>query len=70
MRNAFPWHYVRPDVSAINFAMQHLADNRVYNLEAIVGANILTDWDRDKIDAILQTTFVNAFSWMKMYEFR
>ena len=30
----------------------------------------LTHWDRDKIDAILQTTFSNGFSWMKMYEFR
>ena len=29
----------------------------------------LTHWGRDKIDTILQTTFSNAFSWMKMYEF-
>ena len=30
----------------------------------------LTHWGRDKIDAILQTTFSNAISWMKMFEFR
>ena len=30
----------------------------------------LTHWGRDEIDAILQTTFSNAFSWMKMFEFR
>ena len=30
----------------------------------------LTHWGRKKIDAILQTTFSNAFSWMKMFEFR
>ena len=30
----------------------------------------LTHWGRDKMDAIFQTTFLNAFSWMKMYEFR
>ena len=30
---------------------------------------LLTNWGRDKIDAISQTTFSNAFSWMKMYEF-
>ena len=30
----------------------------------------LTHWDRDEIDAILQRTFSNAFSWMKMFEFR
>ena len=30
----------------------------------------LTHWDRDKMVAILQTTFTDAFSWMKMYRFR
>ena len=30
----------------------------------------LTHWGRDKMPAILQTTFSTAFSWMKMYEFR
>ena len=29
----------------------------------------LTHWDRDKMAAILQTTFSNTFSWMKIYEF-
>ena len=32
--------------------------------------NILTHWGRDKMAAIFQTTFSNAFSWMKMHEFR
>ena len=27
-------------------------------------------WSRDQIDAILQTTFSNVFSWMKLYWFR
>ena len=30
----------------------------------------LPNWGRDKMAAISQTTFSNAFSWMKMYEFR
>ena len=30
----------------------------------------LTHWGRDKMAAIFQTTFLNVFSWMKMYEFR
>ena len=30
----------------------------------------LTHWGPDKMDAISQTTFSNAFSWMKMHEFR
>ena len=29
-----------------------------------------THWDRDKLSGILQTTFWNAFLWMKMHEFR
>ena len=31
---------------------------------------LLTHWGRDKMAAIYQTTFTNAFPWMKMYEFR
>ena len=31
---------------------------------------VLTHWGRDKMAAIFQTTFSNAFSRMKMYEFR
>ena len=31
---------------------------------------VLTHWGRDKMDAILQTTFWNAFSSMKMFEFQ
>ena len=30
----------------------------------------LTHWGRDKMDAISQTTCSNAFSWMKMFEYR
>ena len=30
----------------------------------------LTHWVRDKMDAISQTTFWSAFSWMKVFEFR
>ena len=34
------------------------------------GACFLTHWGRDKMAAIVQTTFSNAFSWMKMYKFQ
>ena len=30
----------------------------------------LTHWGRDEMDAISQTTFSSAFSWLKMFEFR
>ena len=32
--------------------------------------NELTHWGWDKMAAIFQTTFSNAFSWMKIYKFR
>ena len=31
---------------------------------------LLTHWGRDKMDALPQTTFWSAFSWMKTFEFR
>ena len=34
------------------------------------GANELTHWGRDKMDAISQTTYSSAFYWTKMYELR
>ena len=37
---------------------------------SVVGFRFLTHWGRDKIDAISQTTFSNAFAWMKIFEFR
>ena len=33
-------------------------------------SNKLTHWGRDQIDAISQTTFSSAFSWMKMFQLR
>ena len=36
----------------------------------ILGLYVLTHWGRDKMATIFQTTFSNAFPWMKMYEFR
>ena len=32
--------------------------------------HILTHWGRGELDAISQTTFLSAFCWMKMFEFR
>ena len=31
------------------------------------GLSVLTHWVRDKMDAISQTAFLSAFSWMKMF---
>ena len=39
-----------------------------YCAELLLGN--LTHWGRDKMAAVFQTTFSNAFSWMKMYKFR
>ena len=34
-----------------------------------LGLNELTHWSWDEMGDIFQTTFLNAFSWMKMFEF-
>ena len=40
------------------------------NPQHFLSSFTLTHWGRDQIDAILQTTLSNAFSWMKILEFR
>ena len=45
----------------------------MYNGQSVLGCDpfmIWTHWGRDKIDAILQTTFSNATSWTKIFECR
>ena len=44
------------------------AQNTKWKLRS--GEQLLTHWGRDKMDAISQTTFLSAFSWIKMFEFR
>ena len=39
-------------------------------IKSMQNGALLTHWGRDKMDAIPQTIFSNAFSWMKMYKFR
>ena len=46
------------------------AEIAVLRLKYNITAVILTHWGRDKMAAIFQTKFSNAFSWVKMYEFR
>ena len=41
-----------------------------WRIHAALGLNQLTHWGRDKMDAISHRTLSNAFSWMKMLEFR
>ena len=44
---------------------------KMFPFDDVIMDNVmLTHWGRDKMDAIFQTTFSNAFLWMKTYEFR
>ena len=43
---------------------------RLRNIRMVDSVTTLTHWGRDKMAAVSQTTFSNAFSWMKMIEFR
>ena len=44
--------------------------NLLMHIYASLGLNELTHWGRDKMDAISQTIFSNAFSSMKMFQLR
>ena len=64
-----PLHYPPTMTYKPSTSPRVLADMSVMNT-LIVLRICLTHWGRDKIAAISQTTFSNAFSWMKMFEFR
>ena len=57
------WNSYFCKMSAIWFRPQRV------NPKMALAAQMLTHWGRDKIEAILQTTFSNAISWIKMFEF-
>ena len=44
--------------------------NAYLHVQPQTSSALLTHWGRDKMVAIFQTTFLKAFSWMKMYKFR
>ena len=52
------------------FGWCHHISNHHTDVYVLVTACTLTHWGRDKMGAIFQTTVPNAFSWMKIYEFR
>ena len=61
----------------INHLSRHIDQHQVSAREIVMkdmrGSGCewwLTHWGRNKMADIFQTTFSNAFSWMKMYEFR
>ena len=54
------------EIHAFSFKKMHLKTSSGKWPPSCLGLNVLTH----KIAAISQTTFSNAFSWMKMYEFR
>ena len=52
---------------------KQIADHPILRVRLVLprlSIHSLTHWGQDKIAAITQTTFSNAFSWMTMYEFR
>ena len=56
-------HWLRPNITS------HLWGSVAFTREQFQ-SELLTHWGRDKMDAISQTTFSSAFSWMKMFEYR
>ena len=56
-------------INSVNYVEINL---RAFTIERVSNRIILvsTHWGRDKMAAISQTTFSNAFSWMKIYKIR
>ena len=64
------WHNVTILMYVVSAHIFHNS-NLMQNHLAPGGITVqLTCWGRDKMDAISQTTFSSAFSWMKMFEFQ
>ena len=60
------WRHCNVNANEFNLAC-HLGDH--YSTYCPCALS-LTHWGRDKMTAILQPTLTNAFSWMKIFEFR
>ena len=66
--NAVSWKHVWYFDS--NFTAVYSWGSNIQYISTGPGNGFLTHWGRDKMATIFQTTLSNAFSWMKMYEFR
>ena len=65
------WHNCNAFCLSVLRTLWHLvAELRFRWQPGVLKVSFLTHWGRDKMDAISQTTFSSAFSWMKMFEFR
>ena len=68
-RKMLSFHDVIMDVSA---SLAWVGISIWYHIPICMGRTFvqITHWGRDTMDAISQTTFSSAFSWMKMFEYR
>ena len=55
--------FINSDADALTVVAKRFG---MIRLVTVKGFKSLTHWGRDKMDAISQTTFSNAFSWMRM----
>ena len=60
------FRYVNQNAKSIVLPKMHLSLQSVH----ILGFTLLTHYGRDKMNAILQTVFSNAFCWMKNFQFK
>ena len=65
------WKCRLPKVGYFILSLNILCDEQQHGWPKYYRAyHPITRWVRDNMDAISQTTFSTAFSWMKMFEFR
>ena len=58
------------DIYIVSLSARQVAECQKIHHGLLTQVCFLTHWGRDKMAAVSQTMFSNAFSWMKMYEFR
>ena len=61
---------IQVPVSHLTASLCILPDNLLFWQTVSFPSSRLSHWGRDKMAVIFQTTFLNTFSWVKMYEFR
>ena len=65
--NNLQWILIKQQIFI--FKKIHLNDHEIMMHGTNLFFHLSTLWGWDKMDAIFQTTILNAFSWMKMYKF-
>ena len=69
IRRLYFWIYDHNPPEPMSWTLECNVSSMPYYLVKLYHHQQLTHWGQDKMAPILQTTFANEFSWIRMYEF-